>query len=794
MNEKRLQVLKEETNNLKDIHRTIDVCYEKVKEKINTYNNGENSDINTYKKVDEADRKNAVKESKKLKEIRDNPYFGRMDLIYSGEKEIQEIYIGKQDLIIDNEAKIISWAAPIADVFNSGLGNFEKTLEDNKSKVSGKKVLKRKIIINHGELKDVISEGENNYKEKEEEYIKRKIKNSSTNKLNDILETIQEDQNNIIRQPINKSILIQGCAGSGKSSVAYHRIAQLIYNNKLKSDQVMVIGPNKLFMNYTKTITTDLGMNFNVRQITFLQFTEEILKDNFKYFKSSIVSNNLELDILKTSIKYKNFLDKFIEYLAEKAIIKPDISLSGYELTSSAELEDIWNNRLNGYKINTRIKKFKQYIESKLKDKKVKLLDLIEKEYELDEETLSQYCKSKTILEKQLIRLRQEKVIRKERFSSQFDLIVNEYLKSIKELDTLEMYLELLTNSNLIEKLGQDIFTIGELDLLMETKLQNEFSYKESIPIMYLHIQLNDLNTSYRHIVVDECQDLSVLELIIIEELTKSFTFAGDFNQRIVYDRDNITQDCIKDLFKNHTFFEIYTLNKSFRNSKSITNYSNEIIKSAKNLPIAFNRDTCKPMLVKFNNDNNKINYIKDYLNDRENDNKSIAIIFKDKNKCKEYHKLILQEFNDEEIGLIIDGNTGLDKRVNIITAPLSKGLEFKAVIVGDAEVYNGEQDGNLLYVQCTRALDELIILYNYTLPDVLNVIDSNLYEHKQYRNEEEINHLRICILSMLSMNIREPREEIEKVINSINDPKKLAAIVGDYYNIKKLDDLKKYL
>lgn len=198
--------------------------------------------------------------------------------------------------------------------------------------------------------------------------------------------------------------------------------------------------------------------------------------------------------------------------------------------------------------------------------------------------------------------------------------------------------------------------------------------------------------------------------------------------------------------------------------------------------------------LEKINN-NAKVKYISEFLRDRNNLKDSVAIIFRDKDECKKYYKIISKEFTEEKIGLLMDNNTELNERINIISAPLSKGLEFKTVIIGDGEIYeNTEENRNLLYVQCTRALDRLIILCNETLPDILNSINNKLYEVTEYVNMEELNSLRICAENVLLINIQESKEEVRKIINSINDTKKLAAIVGEYYNIKKLSDLEKYL
>lgn len=194
---------------------------------------------------------------------------------------------------------------PIADIYQEyNSGEYKRKCVD---KDLGKEILlegnilgKRKISINKSKVTDVYSYN-TIIEDDEEEFVRDKIENSKTDKLGVIIETVQKDQNKIIRLPIEKNIIVQGCAGSGKSSVAFHRLAYLAYNYNLKDNELLVISPNKIFQGYTSNILMELGSDFNVQQYTFKEFAEVVLK---RKIENNIINNDetyKEQSILKTS-------------------------------------------------------------------------------------------------------------------------------------------------------------------------------------------------------------------------------------------------------------------------------------------------------------------------------------------------------------------------------------------------------------------------------------------------------------------------------------------------------------
>lgn len=411
-------------------------------------------DINTYNKIDESEYFKIIVQQKNLESALDNPYFGRLDIEYKDDNEKETVYIGRRRVDIGDDIIIYSWAAPIADIYQEyNSGEYKRKYID---KNSGKEIFlegnileKRKISISKSKVIDVYSY--TNITEKdEEEFVRDKIENSKTDKLGVIIETVQKEQNRIIRLPIEKNIIVQGCAGSGKSSVAFHRLAYLAYNYNLKDNELLVISPNKIFQGYTSNILMELGADFNVQQYTFKEFAEVILK---RKIENNIINNDeiyKEQSILKTSKRFKLVLDNYINYLEDNFIPKDNIVVDDFTLIDSNQVNSIWCNQFGTYKINDRIDKFKVYLENYLKDRLEEYIKSVEKSYASNMNILTKYNNSPVIYNEILKLTREEQEIRIKRLEKQCIAIINGYISNFKKIDVVEKYKELLRDKDLL--------------------------------------------------------------------------------------------------------------------------------------------------------------------------------------------------------------------------------------------------------------------------------------------------------------------------------------------------------
>ncbi|WP_291627811.1 UvrD-helicase domain-containing protein [Clostridium sp.] len=755
-------------------------------------------DINTYQKVDQNKYNKAIKEQENLKDSIYAPYYGRLDIEYNEENEKEIIYIGRRSIDINGEPIIYSWAAPIAEIYEMyNSGEYKHKYVD---KNSGKEIIlegdiktKRKISINNSKVIDVYSY--TNYTEKdEEEFVKAKIETNKTEKLGVIIETVQKDQNKIIRLPIEKNIIVQGCAGSGKSSVAFHRLAYLSYNYKLKEDEILVISPNKVFQGYTSNILTELGNDFNVRQFTFKEFAEEILQVKFEDRSNIDDEISMESSQIKTRKSFKVILDNYVSYIQDNFIPKENIVIDDFELINSIDLNCIWYKQFGTYKLNDRIERFKVYLEKYLKEKTEEYIKLIEKRYNSNIEILQKYNKN-PITYNEIVKLtRDEQVIRIKRLKKQCLTIINGYINNLSNLSAVNLYKNLLNDRELLNKLGGYILSKREIDIISST-FENSINNIDYIPILYLYYNLNENKNKYRHIVIDECQDLSYIEIAVIEGLTKSFTLVGDFNQRVNLNKSTVSLAEINEMFKKYTFFESYCLNKSFRNSMSITKYANAILEeyfiSKESIPVAFNRETEKPKVYLKMDKKHTIKAIANNINSKINKDKNIAVILKNESSAREYYNELSKLLNDKTINLIDNEYCKYEKGINVLSARLSKGLEFDYVIIVNAELYeNNEEDRRLLYIATTRALHDLDI-YTESKDSFITTIDNKLWDSKFKLATNDMNkQIKSVIINTLTNGFGELPKEYINYINSIESLIKLTEFMNKLDGLEDINKL----
>lgn len=791
------KIIEEEKSNLNKIinviNNEINICNNTI-EKFKKYNGG--FDINSYSKVDINQNKDAIEEKKKLCSIKKNPYIGRLKLLYKHEKAETSVYVGMKDLIVDNEAYIISWAAPISRLYNNfDIGPFSIANEKG-DKIEGKLQEKRIITIKNGQVVDVKSIGGINEKEIEEKYMKEKIGNSKTDKLGSIVETIQKEQNNIIRLPIEKSILVQGCAGSGKSSVAFHRVAYIIYNGKLSPEDVLVITPNKIFQEYTKDLLLEIGSDFDVPQYTFNEFAHSLLGDDYKHFQNSSSKEEIELNTIKTGKGFKKCIDKFIDYLDSEFISNEDIIIDNFKVIDSQEIKSIWLNEFKGYKVNAKIDRFKEYLKAKLTEKSERYLRQKKAMYDNNINTLEKVLTNRIQIN-EIKRLNEtEKENSEKRLKKTFTAIINKYINSIKPIDFLEAYNDLLREEDIINRLYHGCLNEKEKEQLLNNNWRVEYTYVDLIPALYLYIRLNDINR-YRHVMVDECQDLSYIEVEIIDNLAQSFTLVGDFNQSIIVDKNTVQVDEVVKLFSKYTFFNTHYLNKSFRNSKNITEFANSILapyfKNKSYVPEAFNRETTKPTVMCCNNDDNRIRSIVSRIKNNYSEDKNIAIIVKDDEKSMDlYNKLHNELPTLNRIGY---GDEIYKIGINVLSVPMSKGLEFDYVLIADGESYeDNEEDRRLLYIAATRALNRLDI-FTIRANGLLESLDKRLWLKETIKdNSMVVISLQNTIKDYLLTNFEPIYNELEFYINDINDISKLMEVLDKIMKIDDYEEMKRYI
>ena len=621
------------------------------------------------------------------------PYFARLDFKRDGESDIEELYIGKVGVIDEkNNNIIIDWRAPVSSMYyDSNIG--DASYKAPEGICTGKLLLKRQYEIENKQLKsyqdvDTVSN---------DELLKPYLEASVDNRLKNIVSTIQHEQNRIIREPVNKNLIIQGVAGSGKTTVALHRIAYLVYNNRenIKPEQYLIIGPNKFFVNYISGVLPDLDVE-DVKQLTYDELCSEILQENItlidedvKLLKSIKNEKELTYQKIKVSMQFKKALDKYIKEIKESIIPIYGVRINEKEIISNEFIKQIYNSfeELDEYdNIKTRLMRTNLFFE--------KYID----------ENIEQY---REYSEKEL----------KKALKTYFNKLIPKIPKIYQNfLSNLDKYLEI----------SEDIKEQVKINII---NLKNKkFEFEDLSSLIYLKAKINGIDEygKYKQIVIDEAQDYGEFTFFSLKFILKNAAFSifGDLAQSIYQYRSiENWESVLNNTFRNQG--DIQYLLKSYRTTTEIMDSANNITKYIKlNTAKPVIRHGKKVSFIKYKEKNEQISLIKRILEQYKTQNyKTIAIICKNEEEAQELY--IKLEMND--IKNITLNDTEYNGGICIITSYLAKGLEFDGVIISNSgeEEYDSNKmiDMKLLYVAMTRPLHELTILYknDITKPLLLN-------------------------------------------------------------------------
>ena len=588
-----------------------------------------------------------------LEKIKNNPYFARID--FKSINHFDKCYIGKVGVMdYDNNIITVDWRTPIASLYYDANVGACSYLSPG-GLISGELLLKRQFIIENGILinyndVDTVSN---------DELLKPYLSVSADKRLKNIVSTIQNEQNKIIREKINKNIIVQGVAGSGKTTVALHRIAYLVYNHRdiFKPSDYMIIGPNKFFVNYISAILPDLDV-YGVSEYTLEEVFCKYLNEEYE------INNSLDkIDCLdkissyKVSMKMKEDIDNYFSKL--EIIPDSDIYIKNVKIINKKIIKELYNTiDFNIYK--------------SIKSKIDRLIVLLMKYYE----------DYKDIIISDLIKNNIDLNIINE-VKNNLNIYLKKHFKVINK-NILDIYIDVL---NILKFDGKN---------LKEKKIDIE----DIAALLYIRYLLIGDHTfdNYRHIVIDEAQDYGEFTFYALKQIFKNSTFSiyGDLAQSLYSYRSIDNWDCIKNIYSAN----ILKLNKSYRTTIEIMNEANKINRK-------LNLDEAIPVIRHGDNVEYTKRDIIDLVNELKEKYKTISIITKNQKLANKVYEEIK---NKIDINLINSKQINYDSDINILPSYLSKGLEFDAVIVLNLEFTNEIIDLKLLYVSMTRALHKLYI------------------------------------------------------------------------------------
>lgn len=620
---------------------------------------------------------------KELLILENSPYFGRVDFSEVEAAESETIHIGRFGMTPEGtyDPLVVDWRAPISALFYSGkLG--EASYKAPMGEVQVDIALKRQYVIKRGKLMGLFDSSI----DIKDEILQLVLSQNSSQKLKDIIMTIQQEQDNIIRQPREKTVIVNGVAGSGKTTIALHRVAYLLYNYRDKlQDKVLILGPNSIFMEYISMVLPSLG-EVGVKQKSFKDYAMELLDLDYimpfmEYMEKVIKGDKVLIDdiLYKTSNDFTEQLDRKVRELDQDYFQIKDVYLFDKLVMSASDIEELFRKHYSDMPLLRRSKKVRRIIYSKIKDVRDELFRVLQAEH-------------------------------KSRISQM----------SSEELKANQNHLEFMRRNKIRELVRAVIETKNGMDWLTNPSVLEVYSkingdkeliYDDLAPLLYLKLKLDGSVKAeeIRHVVIDEAQDYSTLQFKVIKELTQcsSMTVVGDVNQRLLPRNGPIP---MTELGKKlpELDAEYYSLEKSYRSTREIMEYANSFLQEDKIVPLVRSGEQVRSISYS-ETDDLKLALKKRIEELRAKGYESVAVITRNLQVVDSIKDFVREQLN---VKIVDDEDLIFSGGFVLMPSYYAKGLEFDAVIIiDDNNMDVGTDKAKVSYVMATRALHELTVL-----------------------------------------------------------------------------------
>jgi DNA helicase-2/ATP-dependent DNA helicase PcrA len=603
----------------------------------------------------------ALERKKRIQKLMLSPYFGRFDFRETPENEPVPIYVGVHAYYDEKEKNnlVHDWRAPISSMFYD-YENGPVRYESPSGMIDGEMLLKRQFRIRKGKMEYMLESSMNIH----DDVLQKELSKSSDDKMKHIVATIQRDQNAIIRNEESRTLIIQGVAGSGKTSIALHRIAFLLYRFKdtITSNDILILSPNKVFADYISNVLPELGEE-NIPEMGMEELADKLLEGKYRFqtFFEQVT----------------DLLEKKDEDFAERIRFK-----SSHEFIT--KLNDYLSHIENQYFTPVDLVVRRNPVPASYIDEKFRSLHRLPL-FKRFNEVVAQIERDLLFYNRYEINATERNYLRKE------------VRKMFKVTNLRELYKDFY---NWLEKPG-----------LFKFAKRSAFEYADIFPLVYLKIKLEGTKTydEVKHLLVDEMQDYTPVQYAVLAKLFPGKkTILGDAYQTV----NPYSSSSSKAIERVMPGAELVKLNKSYRSTYEIATFARQIL--PKNEVEAMERHGKEPLVKGFKTSTAEQKWINESVGafDKSVQN-SMGVVCKTQKQAVKLYKKLSEQY--PAVHLLTSDSVSFSGGVIITTVHLAKGLEFDEVLIpnANATTYNDETDRGLFYIACTRAMHMLSITYS---------------------------------------------------------------------------------
>ncbi|TBL79086.1 RNA polymerase recycling motor HelD [Paenibacillus thalictri] len=706
-----------------------------------------------------------------------SPYFGRIDFVEDGQNLSEPIYIGVSSFVDEDGLNFLvyDWRSPIASLYydhSPGAAAYVTPMGE----ITGTMELKRQFQIHNGQIRHMfdanVTIGD--------ELLQQVLAKGADSQMKSIVSTIQKEQNAIIRNDHSRLLIVQGAAGSGKTSAALQRVAYLLYKNRdsLKADQIVLFSPNPIFNSYVASVLPELGEE-NMQQTTLQEYLEYWLgsslrlEDPFEQIEYVLTAQTTPNDEARLQgMKYKasefffRALQNYAQWLGREGMIFKGIRYRDRDLITAEQMRTQFYSYDPSLRLANRVELLQKWLlkELSLLERRERTASWVEEELNyLDNEQYAEVFgelhKDREVFDiAERYAVVYEKISKKRRSDEgDFDFaereeellsqsIVKMSFKPLRQgvrklsfIDVQGLYAQLFDDEAAYREKTNEAELPSLWPIICEQtkeKLERrELYYEDATPYLYLKELFEGIrtNTEIRHVFVDEGQDYSPFQYEYLKKLfpRARMTVLGDFRQAIFMQATNL-QDPDSPLIRLYGEAEtsLIRLVRSYRSTREIVEFTKSLLSEEADI-VPFERSGPKPHLASLENaEKRDARLLKDIAALQAEGFDSIAVITKSAAESGAAYEALRMQ-GSQDLQLVTKESVTFEKGVMVIPVYLAKGVEFDAVLIYDAspQTYGRENDRKLLYTACTRAMHQLLLYTTGDWTPFVKGMNANLYE-----------------------------------------------------------------